>query len=181
MLSENDFNVNVKDVFEKLKGEMFLVVKDYRKIIFDLSKEEVQINSYFNKFIDQYNVDTFCKIVDGQISEDGETYITQEIKDQFKNKIKTKCMQEIEYYIDFVEKYINIFIDGLFNNKSPVEVLLLNNCKQIKLLYELWLGDLYPEKHFEAIFQYITELQELRVNINSNIFNMLYYDSRSES
>lgn len=178
MLSESDYNYNIKNLFVQLKCECYFMVKEYRKIIFNLNKKVIKLDSFFddliNRFLNGNGVDSFCKIIDGRIGEDGKMYITQNIKDNFKKKIEEKCIQEIEYYMFLTTKYIDIFIDSLMNMKNPVEVLVLNNSSSLKFLYECWFGEIYDEKYFDAIQIYIRELQNMRNDLHKRIFDMLY-------
>lgn len=180
MLSEKDFKYSIKYTFKTLKEECLLIIKEYRKIIFSLDKPEIKTDTILDMFVgDQYNIDSICKIVDGQVDEEGNIFITDFIKEKFKNKIKEKCLSEINYYILYVTKYIDIFIDALINFKNPITVLIHHsNCNQLKFLFECWLGDIYSNekiKYFDAILKFADDVSKKRMNINENTFNHLFY------
>jgi hypothetical protein len=180
MITEEDFNYSIKYIFKSLKEECLFIVKEYRKIIFSLDKPDVRTNTFLDVFIDRYNVDSFCKIIDGQVDEEGKIFITSNIKQNFENKIKQKCLEDINYYALFVTKFIDVFIEALVNFKNPILTLSqYPNSKQLRFLYECWFGEIYPNiKHFDAIIQFTEEIKNKRTNINETTFNHLFYESQ---
>lgn len=166
-LKTEEYILKIGKIFKEFKMAIYNIVNEHRKLIHVIEMKDSIIKD-------------MCKVVDGDIDENGKIYITNELLNKFKQKIIKHLVSESVSWINY-NKNIDKFLNNMFNFDLHNSMLVEEpNNKQLEELYRIWFGIEYKNVYgVDAITKFVNGINKKATQLNIQMFKNVFYEKEN--